>query len=67
MLPQGLCAEEERVSDATYLREQAERCRRLARLATDPKLRGKLLELGQDFDRKAAELDKKTPENGNNK
>jgi hypothetical protein len=39
-----------------HLCEQAERCRRLARDSTDPKLRDRLLELADDYAARAAAL-----------
>jgi hypothetical protein len=37
------------MAESFYLREQAERCRRLARDSTDPTLRDSLFELGQEY------------------
>jgi hypothetical protein len=39
------------------LREQAMRCRRLASLTTDREISRRLLELAQDFERQASELE----------
>ena len=44
------------MSEATYLLEQAERCRRLAARLTDKATADALLELAEDFARRAAEL-----------
>jgi hypothetical protein len=43
--------------DAAYLREQAQRCFRLAREIMDTDVRAKLEELGREFEEKAKELD----------
>jgi len=45
------------MSDAKYLKEQAERCFRLAQQTADRALREKLLLLGNEFEKKAAELE----------
>jgi hypothetical protein len=37
------------MAQSFYLREQAERCRRLARDSTDPALRGSLLLLAEEY------------------
>ena len=37
------------VAESFYLREQAERCRRLARDSTDPTLRDSLLTLAEEY------------------
>jgi hypothetical protein len=39
------------------LREQATRCRRLARFTTDREIARRLLELAQDFEQRASELE----------
>jgi hypothetical protein len=44
--------------DAAYLREQAQRCFRLAREIMDTDVRAKLEELGREFEEKAKELDR---------
>ena len=45
-----------------YLREQAERCRRLAHDSTDPVLRDSLLKLAEDYaSRASAEENEDTP------
>jgi hypothetical protein len=41
------------MAQSFYLREQAERCRRLARDSTDPSLRDSLLKLAEDYTAKA--------------
>jgi len=40
-----------------HLREQAERCRRLARDSTDPDLRDSLLKLADEYDTRHAALE----------
>ena len=45
--------------DAAYLREQAERCFRLALQTTDPDVREILRALGREFERKVTELERK--------
>jgi hypothetical protein len=42
-----------------YYREQAARCRRLAREIMNQEIEEKLLQLAQEFERRAAELEKK--------
>jgi hypothetical protein len=42
---------------AENLREQAGRCRRLARQTTDREIAHRLMELAQEFDQRAAELE----------
>ena len=44
------------MSDAAYFLEQAARCRRLAAELYDPADAKMLLELAEDFERRAAEL-----------
>lgn len=44
--------------DSAYLREQAQRCFRLAREIMDADVRAKLDELGREFELKAKELDR---------
>lgn len=44
--------------DADYMREQAQRCFRLAREIMDREVRGKLEELGREFEQKAKEIEK---------
>jgi hypothetical protein len=46
-------------TDAGYMREQAQRCYRLAREIMDRDVREKLEELGREFEQKAKELEQK--------
>jgi hypothetical protein len=43
--------------DAAYFRQQAEHCRKMAKIAINPDLRMQLLRLADEFDEKARELD----------
>ena len=43
--------------DQSYLREQADRCRRLARDSTDPVLQASLRRMADDYQMKADELE----------
>lgn len=43
--------------DQSYFREQADRCRRLARESTDPVLQVSLLRLADEYQMKADELE----------
>jgi hypothetical protein len=43
--------------DASYLRNMAARCRRLARQVTDKDAMAELLNMAEDFERKAAEVE----------
>jgi hypothetical protein len=43
--------------DQPYFREQADRCRRLARDSTDPVLKASLRKLADDYQMKADELE----------
>ena len=45
---------------AGMLREQAERCRRLAEATTDREIAERLLELAREFEAEAAALDEKS-------
>ena len=47
---------DEPLTTAAQLREQAERCRRLARQTSDRQVAGRLLEIAEEFDRKAASI-----------
>ncbi|MBV9883907.1 MAG: hypothetical protein JO276_12945 [Sphingomonadaceae bacterium] len=49
------------MSEATYLLEQAERCRRLAANLNDQRAAAALLRLADDFARRAAELTDNAP------
>ena len=42
------------MAQSLHLREQAERCRRLARDCTDPALRDSLVKLGEEYAARAA-------------
>ena len=42
------------MAQSFYLREQAERCRRLARDSTDPSLRDSLLKLAEEYTARAS-------------
>jgi hypothetical protein len=46
------------MNDARYLREQAKRCRRLSWWIRDPATNSLLKRMAQEFDQKAAELQK---------
>jgi hypothetical protein len=48
------------------LREQAERCRRLAEATTDRDIAAKLLDLAREFDAEADRLDEDAREAGEN-
>jgi hypothetical protein len=45
------------MAQSFYLREQAERCRRLARDSTDPALRDSLLKLADEYSVRASAQD----------
>jgi hypothetical protein len=45
------------MAQSIYLREQAERCRRLARDSTDTSLRASLLELADEYAARAAAVE----------
>jgi len=47
---------------AVMLREQAERCRRLAQATTDREIAERLLELAREFDAEATALEEKPAE-----
>jgi hypothetical protein len=45
------------MADVAFFREQAERCRALAREAIKPMIRDGLLQMAADFERMAADLE----------
>jgi hypothetical protein len=60
----GMKRPEVGMASASHLRDQAERCFRLARLATDPAVAKNLTELGQEFLLRATEEDRASGASG---